>query len=432
MVRNESRMVENVLQIPANEGSAGKVLRFAITIALLLGLLAGFSRPALADDATPIAVDSSASTIEATKPETPTATPTPTETAPTATPTDAAGEYNDGANAGANGSGNDGGTPTASETATETATPVPTPEPPVLNAVAAKNPACKPVKDSPETIASGAALDYDCAYQVKLTGERLAPAWIAIDWSVAAEITDGWSVQLLSSAPKAEWSKPGQSKATLQQTTGSSEDASPVVRDLLDRAATWTFRVRITRTACNLNPAELTLALNGVARLPGHDDAAVTNASARVETDTPFKIVPTLAPISEPRIDFNGPLSFGTIGVTAEGPTTPVAKGTVNVTISKLDLACGDWTVNLQGQDLSGSNGVEIPANTLTVTSVNGGPLDGGPCDLSRKCSVAVVHADPDAAANVTLTLGVSLALPDQPGVGSFDSTLSASVTRAQ
>jgi hypothetical protein len=428
---------ENVLESFFTRRSSGAVAQFALSLLMAVSLIGGLGQRAAADDVsngTPAAVEPAV--VETPTPEpTPTLEPIPTDTAaasqdaPTAIPTDVPTETPT-----ATATEADTATATATETATETATatPSPTPQPPALVAKAAVNPVCTPVEGQPATVASGASADYACTYQVALVGDRLAPSWIAIGWTLAAKISGGWSVQLLSSVPKAEWSSAGAPTATLQQTTGAAPEASVDVQDGYTSVATWAFRVRMTRAACNVQPAELTLDLTGVATLPGHDDATVESSSERTDRDPRFKISPALASIPEPVLNFAGPLSFGTVGVTAEGPASPVVTGSVDLTVSNLDLACGSWTVGLQAQALSGSNGVQIPANTLTLTSINGQPLDGGPCDLASGCQFATVQAGPGAAATVTLTLGVSLAVPDQSGVGTFGSTLSASVTRAQ
>lgn len=185
MVCSETETVKNVPR-STREGSAGGLLRHIIAIALLLSLAFGLGRPALADDAaTPVAVNPPSGPEADAPTPTPTAEPTLAATA-SATATSTPDQGSPAAT-----STPDAGSPFATETPVETATAIPTPAPPTLDAVAARDPDCKPANGAPAAIASGGALDFDCVYQLKLNGARLAPAWISIDWSVNASVTGG-------------------------------------------------------------------------------------------------------------------------------------------------------------------------------------------------------------------------------------------------
>lgn len=416
-------------------------MRIACCLILAIGLLGSETLSAgaqEADPSTPAAVDATAPdettptpepTLESTvapvvaaETDTPVAADPATEVPPadvaTETPTDVATKAPATATASA--------TPTATEVAATA-----TPEPPALRATPDLAPACKLADSSTDVVSSGGAAVYDCVYAVTLSGARLAPAWISIDWSLAVTVSGGWTAQLLPKLPDAVWVDAGGDAPPLKLRTGVSPTPAAAVVDAFDGAAELAFQVRLTRPACDLEPAELQFAVSGTPALPGHDNAAITTDTAPPPAQ-PYKLTPALAPIPEPSIDFAGPLSLGTIDVTAEGPASPAATGAVAVTVSGLNLTCGNWTVKIQGKTLTGSNGVDIPARTLTLTSINGAPLPGGPCDLDGKCLIADVPAGPSAADSATFTLGVSLAIPDQPGAGTFGSSLSATVARTQ
>jgi hypothetical protein len=57
-------------------------------------------------------------------------------------------------------------------------------------------------------------------------------------------------------------------------------------------------------------------------------------------------------------------------------------------------------------------------------------PNDGG-CSLDDGCLIATVAAGPDAPAETSYSLGVSLVLPDQVYATTFNSTLTATLKEA-
>lgn len=204
------------------------------------------------------------------------------------------------------------------------------------------------------------------------------------------------------------------------------------MRDVLDRAATWAFRVRVTRPACNLNPAELTLALTGVASLPGHDDAAVTSTNERLATDPPYKLIPTLAPIPEPSLALTGSLDFGTVGLTAAGPAKLPDPKTLTLTVSGLAQACGTWNLTMSSTSVDAATGQETGTPAFKLVAIDGQTLAGGGLLLDGKQPAMTFAAGPaNAAAPVVHQLSIALVLPDQPALAAYQASLRVSLDAA-
>lgn len=396
-----------------------------ISLLLAVGVLGGLAGAAAADDATPAAIDAPAGNASGADAnaavDTPTAaaTETPTETAvpadsPAATDAPATDVPTD--------------TPTAEATDSPTATPAP--EPPALTATSALDPVCALAKGQPDAVASGGFADYECSYELALAGDRLAPSWISIDWSVSAKIDGGWTVQLRSATPNAEWSPAGASMAALQRTAARFPDASTDLQDGFHAVATWRFEVRLTRTACDLAPAALTLTPAAAASLPSHDDAAVANHSARTDADPLFSLKPALAPIPAPSIALTGSLDFGTIGLTASGPKTTPKPKVLTLTVTGLDQACGVWNLTMVATTIDAATGQATARPTLNLVAIDGRALDGG-VPLDGAAPVLTVQAGPDAAATATHHLSIALVLPDQPALAAYQTSLRVSLDAA-
>ena len=152
----------------------------------------------------------------------------------------------------------------------------------------------------------------------------------------------------------------------------------------------------------------------------------MTNLTPQIE---PTTLAPLIAPIPAPSVAFDGPLDLGTIGITAAGPETPEATGTLAITVSNLDQACGTWSLMLDAEPLEGRGVTSISAANLSLDSVNGAEFPDGGCDLDGGCTVAMVPAGPDVHAAQTFTLGVSLRLPEQVSATTFNSALTATLT---
>lgn len=315
----------------------------------------------------------------------------------------------------------------ATEVPTESATEAPTevPVPTLTYAVAAQS-ACELAPGQPGVIASGGSIDYLCTDSVSLTGASIVPASVSIAWSPWASVAGGWSVQMLPPVnpgePEPTWTDPGLGEAwfELQQVNPIGAGTEPVA---IDQVATIQYRLRVTRATCATDPQ--TIALDRSISVGSTDPAAIITANP-VATE-PRYLTPELAPIPEPSVAFDGPLAFGEIAVTADGLETSTAPGAVSMTISNLDQSCGAWTLNLAATPLSGSDGAPLDGSQLVAVSVNGEALPQ-PCDLTAGCDLASLPTGLDATATQTITIGVELRLPEQPDIGSFDTSLTAAL----
>ncbi|HET8522776.1 MAG TPA: hypothetical protein VFL82_06055 [Thermomicrobiales bacterium] len=305
---------------------------------------------------------------------------------------------------------------------------------PSLNIAPAAEPRCKPSGGAPEIVGQGGYLDYSCTYDVALTGAHLAPASIALAWTVDIAVDGGWQVQVKPRPAEVDandpprWTAEPAPTAMLQQQGPITPDASPDVADSLDLTATFPFKVRVYRVACGLEPRPVTLQLSVAATTPGIDGTVI---EASGPDPQPFTLHPALAPIPEPSVAFSGPLDFGDVAVDATGVKTPPKPQMIIVTVSGLDKACGSWQLGLKATTLDGANNATIDAGNLHLSSINDRPVVNGSCPLDGGCPIAVIPAGSGVDPVATFNLGVSLVLPDQPRATTFNATLSAALTKA-
>jgi hypothetical protein len=300
-----------------------------------------------------------------------------------------------------------------------------------LTATSALDPVCKLAKGQAEAVASGGFADSECAFDLTLAGDRLAPSWIAINWNVSAAIDGGWTVQLRSAVTNAAWSPLGTSVAALQQTAALAPDASTEVQDGFQTVATWRFEVRVNRAACDLAPATVTLKPAAVASLPGHDDATIANVSVRTDADPPFKLKPALVPTQAPSIILTGSLDFGTIGLTASGPKTMPKPKVLTLTVSGLDQACGIWNLTMIATTVDAATGEATAQPTMKLVAIDGQALAGDGVPLDGAAPVLSIQAGPNAAATATHHLSIALVLPDQPALAAYQTSLRVSLDAA-
>ena len=308
------------------------------------------------------------------------------------------------------------------------------PSVPALFYSPAEQPNCVPSASQAAIILHGADLDYDCTFALAFTGEHLAPADIALDWTARATVEGGWAVQLLP--PPVDPQIPPEWTAALADTqfayrgnvwdTPSSETA-----DSLDATSELTFGLRIHRAVCSVEPQTVRLDLAVDASLPALAEATVERL--RQQPD-PYRIAPELAPIPEPSVAFTGTLDFGEILLTSEGPVTPLEPATAQLTISSLDQACGDYRLEIAStppngaEEAAGAEGIAQSSIGLALTTIDDAPLPDGDCAFADGCLIATVAAGPEASPATTITLGVSLVLPDQPRAAVFDLSLTAAL----
>jgi hypothetical protein len=375
----------------------------------------------LASTSSPEAVGPVATNADA---ETTTEAATPTEIATeTPSPSAAAGTVESGSESPSIQTPEDAATPVE---ATETPDPTPTqPLAPVLLVKPRSAPDCAPLAGGPTAVEAGGAIDYDCVYKVKLIGERIAPTWIAIDWSIVAKATDGWNAQL-SLAPNdpTAWTPLEAGKATVGVQTSWRPDASDAVVDAFNNSAEITFRLRLTRPACNTAAPTIDLTLAANVTMPGHDDAVITQP---VDQPQPFSLTPELEPlvVAEPTVSITG---FA-IAPVAFSLTDQVTTGTVTIAIDNPVPQCRDWNVLVDVQSFVG-DAVNGAVRLSAIGPVDGAGVEAAAPPLSDQDGpsvVAVIHAGAQPG-QWTQTLGFDLTIPGQTGSGGYQSRATAGV----
>ncbi len=313
----------------------------------------------------------------------------------------------------------------AEATPTETPTPTPTTEP-ALTYSLVEQPRCELALDQPSSIASGGSLDYTCTDTVSISGTHIVPANVDITWTTRALVEDGWSVQLLP--PKndpddvVEWTLANLAEARFsfdqRDPAGTGTEAGDVALK-----TEITYRLRVTRAACAIEPETIWLT----------HDVSVTSPDAAAELDPPLttpreplRITPGLKSIPEPSVAFDGGLNFGEVGITSSGLSETTRTGTLAVTVSNLDQACGDWNVFTSATTLTTQDGAPLEGSSLVVVAVDGVALPEGGCDLSTGCALATFAANPSAQPTQTIALTVELRMPVYTSIGAFQTTLDA------
>jgi hypothetical protein len=289
-------------------------------------------------------------------------------------------------------------------------------------------PDCRLAPDGPASIASGGSVDYLCTDQVRLTGTNVVPANIDLAWSIRATIDGAWSVRLLPPVTEGQepvsWTAAGQPAAEF---TFDSQNPAGVALfpGSVDTTVGIEYRVRIHRATCALDPQTLLL----------HRDVTVQSPNITAEStgdaSEPFRVTPDLLAIPEPAIAFGGPLNFGSVGVTALGVDDATQSGTLTLTVTGLEAACGSWNLRVSATELTDQSGAALADSRLIVVLIDNQSLPGGDCDLGTGCNLASLPAGPDAPSTRTITLGVVLHMPQQPGPGSFATSIDAQLIPA-
>lgn len=297
---------------------------------------------------------------------------------------------------------------------------------PILAYSPSATPACTTVDDVPNEIAHGDFLDYICTYAVMLDGEHVSADAVQLDWSIQAAVEGGWSVQLLPPGENAQWTAGSSATAAFTSTSDLAIASNQPGR--LQTSEQITFHLRVHRVACGTVVQPVSLAASVTALLPGFEAATIEQTAAGTGS---VIIEPALIDIPTPTVEFTGPLDFGEIQLASDGPVFNTHTGTLQLVVNGLDEACGDWVITLAGTTMNGTDGSSMPANSLRLDSVNGQPLFDGACALDTTCTVATVRGGADASPTSTLNLGVSLVLPDQMSVATFNAKLTATMVEA-
>jgi hypothetical protein len=301
-------------------------------------------------------------------------------------------------------------------------TPTPEPEPapvPALGFQLNQSPECALAADQPAELASGGTIDYACTSQIELSGEQIATAGIAIAWTIGAIATPGWQIALLppSRAPDepAIWTdlRDGAVEFTFEQfdPAGSSAEAGAI-----QTVVAIDYRLRIHRPACLAGAPVIELDQSVAVASPFA--IAVDRSTAIPE---PLHLAPATAAIPTPSVAFDGGLNFGTITATAAGLIQTRLDGTIGITISGLDTACGAWVVQLSATPIVDDAGAIREGFSLLF----------GECDLADGCIALTLTAGPNQPATHTTTLVITLQTPLYAALGALGTTLNVAVIAA-
>jgi hypothetical protein len=318
-------------------------------------------------------------------------------------------------------------TATTPPTPEPTATTAPTPTPvPSITYEASAQPVCELAPDEPGSVAHGNSIDYLCTYSVAITGSDVVPSAITATWSLDASVGGGWTVAMLPpvndpALETPEWTVAGAETSfdfTQLNPVGASDEQTAI-----DANAKISFRVRIERAVCSTEAVDVRL---------GHRVSVASLGATIVERENaetqPRIITPSSQPIPDPSIAFDGPLIFGDVGVDASGVQHPVRPGSVSLTVSGLDDACGTYALDVDASPMTDASGDVLDGAQMMLVSVNDQPVTGETCDLFAGCDAIVLVAGPDAVPTQTVRLGVELRMPEHPGVGFYGTSLSASL----
>jgi len=303
--------------------------------------------------------------------------------------------------------------PTLPPTPSPTQTPAPSPTPASSLAWSVTDPiSCVPA-DSGAAIAHGAYGEYACTMDLVLTGELREATAARIESSVNATVNDGWSIQLRGD--DGSWTEPA------TQTSISRDHSIQIPAGAGENRDRFTFSARVGRDRCTTAPASLSLQGGASVEVPGTEVTLSGSDTASVT------IEPVLAPIPEPEVAFAGSLVLDAVSL-SPSMETQTTTGTIALTVSGLDAACGTWNVLLTGASLGAENGSTIADSNMRLVAVNGSPPPDGSCSLDGSCLVGVVRGDAAGDAVETFTLEIALDVPAGTTPGSFNSTISASL----
>lgn len=304
--------------------------------------------------------------------------------------------------------------------------PTPSPEPRgILRYSPSENLDCKQTDDVAEPVTSGGFVDFSCAFGVALSGEHLNSAKISLLWSINTAISTGWSVQFLDPNAVTD-ADPTWSEESVERGGFDFSTTVPNVPDELNDTQSIQFGLRLHRARCETALPQIEFNAVVTPKISGVDATIIPPSSVTA----PLVIAPELAPIPEPTLTFGGSLDFGTVEIDAFGVRKSPAPQNLTVTISDLDRACGIWTLELDSGSLTDVTNDPLTSASLNLVAIDGTETPEGSCDLTEGCVIASVESGPDVEPTKTFVLSLALHLPEQISASTFNSTLSASLTR--
>jgi hypothetical protein len=287
---------------------------------------------------------------------------------------------------------------------------------PSLTYAIAKQPTCAP----PAALSAAAFGDpfvYDCALDVHFEADHVAPSEVNLVLEVSAEAGAGW-IARVSTAANDDFSSDSASS------TATANLGGLVDGDALGSWAftmTQRFKVQVQSISCGAVASAAKISSKIGASLPSRSDVEVTRTGG---SPSHLSINPSPPRAEAPAVSFNGGLDFGSVPVTTNGPEVSQRHSTVSLTVSGLDATCGDWRIVLRVIPGDDADSTVLAPSTLRLVAVNGAPVANGGCTLDNDCLVDVVSSGPEASPTLVYNLSVTMTLPDEPVVGSFNATL--------
>ena len=277
---------------------------------------------------------------------------------------------------------------------------------------------CVLAPDQSAALGSGGALDYRCLSELDISGEHLESDSLTLIWQIESSVTPGWRVILMPAEPASdadgpdvieEYDSGARIEATRVVSLGSGDPAETV-----SALVTFEYLLRIERPAC----------LDGVPHIEVRHDVAIGATAATVidltaGTDRePVVIEPPVEPIPAPSLTLGGGLDFGSIEATAAGLSQTRIDGTLDVTVSGLDQACGEWELHLSATPIVDGDGNPRDGFVLSVAG----------CDLTDGCLAYRFAAGPDAPPEQSRSITITLETPQFAALGAIGTTLDATL----
>lgn len=304
------------------------------------------------------------------------------------------------------------------------------PAAPTLTYIPGSQPHCAPSAGQPALLEHAAYMDFECRFTLSLAGERLAPADVQLEWTIQAAVDGGWNVQLMpppaheSDVPA--WTDPSPITG-FGQTRSIWPSPSTEVVEQLDASSELVFGLRIHRAVCSEESQSVQLDIAVYPSVPAISEAQIEQLGPQPVT---FQLAPSLASIPEPTVSFAGPLDFGQVRVNSQGLVSEPAPARSVLTVDGLDRTCGEYRLVLSSSAFADPSSGEFPDVGLRLVSVDDLELPEGTCDIAQGCDIAILAAGPAAEPSLTLTLGISLTLSNQPRAAVLGAALTAELVR--
>lgn len=288
-------------------------------------------------------------------------------------------------------------------------------------------PVCSVAPGHTTEIESGGSALYHCVDDVEIGEWDSDDAEIQLEWSGTVSVSAGWLVQIRAGTTYGvafpEWtSEPS-------ETVGLSSAASYLIGtgDGSENAPLHvTFDLLVLRPECNIAQPQIQLQRDVTISAGGVEIEQTADADTGA-----FELIPELAPVPEPVVSIDGPLSFGEVEVTAAAAAETKRMATLEISLTDFDAACGNWSISLSSSELTDDGGSALVGSQLLARSVNQTSLGNPGCDLVSGCGLLVASGGDEAVPD-TVIVEIELLLPALPDPGAFHATIEVEAVQVE